>query len=107
VPYYWKTYDIVVLPASFPYGGMENPNLTFLSSSLIAGDRSLTDVVAHVIKYEEDIPYESILYCNTIGNCSFMDRKFGYQCNLARFLVKRGIHHVYGEKYHRKNQEFR
>jgi len=50
-PYIWGTYDIVVLPASFPYGGMENPNLTFLSSSLITGDRSLTDVVAHEIAH--------------------------------------------------------
>lgn len=48
-PYRWGHYDIVVLPPSFPYGGMENPCLTFLSSSLLAGDRSLADVVVHEI----------------------------------------------------------
>jgi len=42
---------MVVLPAAFPYGGMENPNLTFLSASLLAGDRSLTNVVAHEITH--------------------------------------------------------
>ncbi len=47
IPYNWSVYDLVVLPSSFPYGGMENPNATFLSMSLLAGDRSLTDVVAH------------------------------------------------------------
>ena len=41
IPYSWGTYDILMLPGAFPYGGMENPNLTFLSSSLIAGDRIL------------------------------------------------------------------
>ena len=49
--YQWTTYDLVVLPSAFPYGGMENPNLTFVSSSLLAGDRSLTDVVAHEITH--------------------------------------------------------
>eukprot|EP00823_Brevimastigomonas_motovehiculus_P001156 TRINITY_DN11685_c0_g1_i1.p1 TRINITY_DN11685_c0_g1~~TRINITY_DN11685_c0_g1_i1.p1 ORF type:complete len:632 (-),score=172.15 TRINITY_DN11685_c0_g1_i1:237-2132(-) len=49
VKYNWDGYDLLVLPAAFPYGGMENPQLTFLSSSLLAGDRSLTNVVAHEI----------------------------------------------------------
>ncbi|KAI9324116.1 peptidase family M1-domain-containing protein [Zopfochytrium polystomum] len=46
-PYVWGVYDILVLPSSFPYGGMENPCLTFVTPSLLAGDRSLVDVVAH------------------------------------------------------------
>lgn len=50
-PYVWGVYDIVVLPASFPFGGMENPCLTFLTPSLLAGDRSLVDVVAHEISH--------------------------------------------------------
>lgn len=49
IKYKWGVYDMVVLPSAFPYGGMENPNLTFLSASLLAGDRSLTNVVAHEI----------------------------------------------------------
>jgi leukotriene-A4 hydrolase len=50
-PYRWGVYDLLVLPPSFPYGGMENPCLTFLSPSLIAGDKSLADVVAHEIAH--------------------------------------------------------
>ncbi|EAS02663.2 peptidase M1 family aminopeptidase (macronuclear) [Tetrahymena thermophila SB210] len=46
-PYEWEEYKIVVLPASFPYGGMENPLLTFASPSIIVGDKSATDVVIH------------------------------------------------------------
>jgi leukotriene-A4 hydrolase len=50
-PYEWGRYDILMLPSSFPYGGMENPCLTFVTPSLLAGDRSLTDVVAHEIAH--------------------------------------------------------
>ena len=46
-PYRWGRYDVLVLPPSFPYGGMENPNLTFLTPGIIAGDRSLTSILAH------------------------------------------------------------
>ncbi|GAA6041801.1 hypothetical protein JCM8097_007167 [Rhodosporidiobolus ruineniae] len=46
-PYVWGRYDALVLPASFPYGGMENPNMTFLTPALIVGDRSQVDVLAH------------------------------------------------------------
>lgn len=45
--YRWGRYDVLVLPPSFPYGGMENPNLTFLTPGVIAGDRSLTSLLAH------------------------------------------------------------
>ena len=50
-PYVWGTYDLLLLPASFPYGGMENPCLTFVTPTLLAGDRSLVDVVAHEIAH--------------------------------------------------------
>ena len=40
-PYRWGRYDMIVLPPAFPYGGMENPTLTFLTPTLLAGDRSL------------------------------------------------------------------
>ncbi|GAA6010636.1 hypothetical protein JCM11491_003004 [Sporobolomyces phaffii] len=46
-PYVWGRYDALVLPASFPYGGMENANMTFLTPALIVGDRSQVDVLAH------------------------------------------------------------
>ncbi|KAJ2325400.1 Leucyl aminopeptidase yscIV, partial [Coemansia sp. RSA 2702] len=50
-PYLWGRYDLLVLPPSFPFGGMENPCLTFVTPTLLAGDRSLTDVIAHEIAH--------------------------------------------------------
>lgn len=50
-PYRWGRYDLLVLPPSFPYGGMENPRLSFLTPSLLAGDRSLVAVVAHELAH--------------------------------------------------------
>ncbi|XP_061124778.1 leukotriene A-4 hydrolase isoform X1 [Syngnathus typhle] len=50
-PYVWGHYDILVLPPSFPYGGMENPCLTFATPTLLAGDKSLSNVIAHEISH--------------------------------------------------------
>jgi aminopeptidase N len=50
-PYDWERYDMLVLPPAFPYGGMENPRMTFLTPTLLAGDRSLVDVVAHELAH--------------------------------------------------------
>ncbi|XP_046491533.1 leukotriene A-4 hydrolase [Neodiprion pinetum] len=50
-PYVWEIYDLLILPPSFPFGGMENPCLTFVTPTLLAGDRSLADVVAHEIAH--------------------------------------------------------
>nr|XP_057925209.1 leukotriene A-4 hydrolase [Doryrhamphus excisus] len=50
-PYVWGQYDILVLPPSFPYGGMENPCLTFATPTLLAGDKSLSNVIAHEISH--------------------------------------------------------
>jgi len=50
-PYQWGRYDLLVLPPSFPFGGMENPRLSFLTPSLLAGDRSLVSVVAHELAH--------------------------------------------------------
>ncbi|KAA1419171.1 M1 family metallopeptidase [Nocardioides humilatus] len=50
-PYRWGRYDLLVLPPSFPYGGMENPLLTFATPTLLAGDRSLVTVVAHELAH--------------------------------------------------------
>ncbi len=49
--YGWGRYDILVLPASFPFGGMENPRLTFATPTILAGDRSLTSLVAHELAH--------------------------------------------------------
>ncbi|ORX55588.1 hypothetical protein DM01DRAFT_1320836 [Hesseltinella vesiculosa] len=50
-PYEWHRYDILILPPSYPYGGMENPCLTFATPTLIAGDRSSINVVIHEISH--------------------------------------------------------
>lgn len=50
-PYVWKQYDLLVMPPSFPFGGMENPCLTFVTPTLLAGDKSLATVVAHEIAH--------------------------------------------------------
>ena len=50
-PYVWQTYNILVLPFSFPFGGMENPNLTFVTPALLAGDRSMSNVIGHEISH--------------------------------------------------------
>ena len=51
IPYEWGEYNLLILPSSFPFGGMENPTLTFVTPSLIAGDKSLANVVAHEISH--------------------------------------------------------
>lgn len=50
-PYRWGRYDLLVLPPAFPYGGMENPTLTFLTPTFIAGDKSLVGLVAHELAH--------------------------------------------------------
>jgi leukotriene-A4 hydrolase len=50
-PYRWGRFDVIVLPPSFPFGGMENPTLTFLTPTFIAGDKSLVGLVAHELAH--------------------------------------------------------
>lgn len=50
-PYRWDRYDLLVLPPSFPYGGMENPRLTFATPTVIVGDKSLVSLIAHELAH--------------------------------------------------------
>ncbi len=50
-PYAWDRFDVLVMPPSFPYGGMENPRLTFVTPTLLAGDRSQVRVIAHELAH--------------------------------------------------------
>ena len=50
-PYLWGRYDLLILPPSFPFGGMENPRLTFATPTIIAGDQSLVSLVAHELAH--------------------------------------------------------
>ena len=72
IPYSWGTYDLLMLPGAFPYGGMENPNLTFLNSCLISGDKSLVDVVAHEITHS----WAGNLITNSNWNDFFLNEGF-------------------------------
>ena len=50
-PYRWGRYDMIVLPPAFPFGGMENPRLTFLTPTVLAGDKSLVSLIAHELAH--------------------------------------------------------
>ncbi|KRE85758.1 aminopeptidase [Rhodanobacter sp. Soil772] len=50
-PYAWGRYDILVLPPSFPFGGMENPNMTFATPTVLVGDKSLVSLVSHELAH--------------------------------------------------------
>jgi len=50
-PYRWERYDLLILPPSFPFGGMENPRLSFITPTVIAGDKSLTALIAHELAH--------------------------------------------------------
>lgn len=50
-PYRWERYDMLVLPPSFPFGGMENPRLSFITPTVIAGDKSLVNLIAHELAH--------------------------------------------------------
>lgn len=49
--YRWGRYDLLVLPPSFPFGGMENPRLSFITPTVIAGDKSLVNLIAHELAH--------------------------------------------------------
>ncbi|MEZ5055694.1 MAG: M1 family metallopeptidase [Saprospiraceae bacterium] len=50
-PYRWNGFDILVLPPSFPFGGMENPQLTFVTPTVVVGDRSMVSLIAHELAH--------------------------------------------------------
>jgi len=49
--YRWGRYDLLILPPSFPFGGMENPRLSFITPTVIAGDKSLVNLIAHELAH--------------------------------------------------------
>ncbi len=71
-PYRWGRYDMIVLPPAFPYGGMENPTLTFLTPTFIAGDRSLVSLVAHELAHS----WSGNLVTNAVWADSWLNEGF-------------------------------
>ncbi|KYR01028.1 leukotriene A4 hydrolase [Tieghemostelium lacteum] len=87
-PYVWGRYDILLLPPSFPYGGMENPLLTFVTPTLLAGDRSLENVVAHEIAHS----WTGNLVTNKWWSEFFLNEGF------TVFVERKIISRIYGEE---------
>ena len=50
-PYRWERYDLLILPPSFPFGGMENPRLSFITPTVMVGDKSLVSLIAHELAH--------------------------------------------------------
>ncbi|UTA47592.1 M1 family metallopeptidase [Simiduia sp. 21SJ11W-1] len=64
-PYSWGRYDLLILPPSFPFGGMENPRLSFITPTVIAGDKSLVSLIAHELAHSWS--------GNTVTNATWRD----------------------------------
>ena len=87
-PYPWVRYDILVLPPSFPVGGMENPRLSFVSPTIIAGDKSLLAVIAHEVAHSWP---GDLVSSATWGDLWLSE-------GLAGYLQSRIMDQVYGDR---------
>ncbi len=71
-PYRWGQYDLLVLPPSFPFGGMENPKLSHITPTIIAGDRSLDSLIAHELAHS----WSGNLVTNALWNDAWLNEGF-------------------------------
>ncbi len=88
-PYKWGRYDLLVLPPSFPYGGMENPRLTFLTPTVIAGDKSLVSLISHELAHS----WSGNLVTNATWNDFWLNEGF------TTYFEHRITEAVYGREY--------
>ncbi|XP_064615996.1 aminopeptidase B-like [Liolophura sinensis] len=88
-PYVWGRYDILVMPPSFPFGGMENPCLTFVTPCLLVGDKSMTDVVIHEIAHS--------WFGNLVTNANWSE--FWLNEGFTMFAQRRIMQKLYGAPY--------
>jgi hypothetical protein len=88
-PYQWGRYDMLVLPPSFPYGGMENPRLTFLTPTIIAGDKSLVSLIAHELAHSWS--------GNLVTNATWSD--FWLNEGFTTYFEHRISEKLYGREY--------
>ncbi|HQU86631.1 MAG TPA: M1 family metallopeptidase [Pyrinomonadaceae bacterium] len=86
-PYRWGRYDLLVLPPSFPFGGMENPRLTFATPTILAGDRSLVSLVAHELAHSWS--------GNLVTNATWSD--FWLNEGTTTYIERRIIESLYGK----------
>jgi leukotriene-A4 hydrolase len=87
-PYRWGRYDLLVLPPSFPFGGMENPLLTFATPTVIAGDKSLVSLIAHELAHSWS--------GNLVTNATWSD--FWLNEGFTVYVERRIIEKVYGRE---------
>jgi aminopeptidase N len=87
-PYRWGRYDLLVLPPSFPFGGMENPCLTFATPTVIAGDKSLVSLVAHELAHSWS--------GNLVTNATWRD--FWLNEGFTVYVERRVLEKVYGRE---------
>ena len=85
-PYRWERYDILVLPPSFPFGGMENPRLTFATPTVLAGDKSLVSLIAHELAHS----WSGNLVTNATWNDFWLNEGF------TTYIERRLVEEVYG-----------
>lgn len=88
-PYAWERYDVVILPPSFPFGGMENPRLTFATPTIIAGDRSLVALIAHELAHS----WSGNLVTNETWNDFWLNEGF------TVYFEQRIMEKIYGLEY--------
>lgn len=88
-PYQWERYDVIVLPPSFPFGGMENPRLTFATPTILAGDRSLTSLIAHELAHS----WSGNLVTNSTWNDFWLNEGF------TVYFETRIMEKLYGPEY--------
>jgi len=87
-PYRWGRYDVLFLPSSFPFGGMENPCMTFATPTILAGDKSLVALIAHELAHSWS--------GNLVTNATWRD--FWLNEGFTVYLEQRIMEHVYGEE---------
>lgn len=87
-PYRWERYDMIVLPPSFPIGGMENPRMTFLTPTMIAGDKSLVDLIAHELAHSWS--------GNLVTNASW--KHFWLNEGFTTYVTTRIVEKLYGDE---------
>ena len=87
-PYRWGRYDMIVLPPSFPFGGMENPTLTFLTPTFLAGDKSLVSLIAHELAHSWS--------GNLATNATWAD--FWLNEGMTTYAERRIVESLYGPK---------
>ena len=87
-PYRWDRYDVLVLPPSFPFGGMENPRLTFATPTVLAGDKSLVALVAHELAHS--------WAGNMVTNATWRD--FWLNEGFTVYLERRIVERVFGQR---------